>query len=135
FFSSRRRHTRFSRDWSSDVCSSDLSLAHTSTSLPASAVGAGVKVKATESVVATQPPLPVLVRKSHREPLAISEALGVYTAPRLFALGEKVPAPPLHVPPVAPVTVPASWMAALLAQRVCAAPASTTGAGVMMMVA
>src|SRR5690606_7758687 len=26
FFSSRRRHTRFSRDWSSDVCSSDLVL-------------------------------------------------------------------------------------------------------------
>src|SRR5690606_40669333 len=25
FFSSRRRHTSFSRDWSSDVCSSDLS--------------------------------------------------------------------------------------------------------------
>src|SRR5690606_41175749 len=24
FFSSTRRHTRFSRDWSSDVCSSDL---------------------------------------------------------------------------------------------------------------
>src|SRR5690606_39697485 len=24
FFSSRRRHTRFSRAWSSDVCSSDL---------------------------------------------------------------------------------------------------------------
>src|SRR5207245_3648138 len=27
FFSSRRRHTRCYRDWSSDVCSSDLSLA------------------------------------------------------------------------------------------------------------
>src|SRR5690606_40060886 len=26
-FSSRRRHTRFSRDWSSDVCSSDLTMA------------------------------------------------------------------------------------------------------------
>src|SRR5690606_40287540 len=26
FCSSRRRHTRFSRDWSSDVCSSDLTL-------------------------------------------------------------------------------------------------------------
>src|SRR2546421_7784294 len=26
FFSSRRRHTRSDRDWSSDVCSSDLSL-------------------------------------------------------------------------------------------------------------
>src|SRR6266511_2100885 len=28
FFSSRRRHPRFSRDWSSDVCSSDLPCAH-----------------------------------------------------------------------------------------------------------
>src|SRR5690606_15664232 len=28
FFSSRRRHTRFSRDWSSDVCSSDLAIQH-----------------------------------------------------------------------------------------------------------
>src|SRR5690606_10207776 len=30
FFSSRRRHTRFSRDWSSDVCSSDLDIVPTS---------------------------------------------------------------------------------------------------------
>src|SRR5207249_8055162 len=29
FFSSRRRHTRSKRDWSSDVCSSDLSMAET----------------------------------------------------------------------------------------------------------
>src|SRR6266700_5713826 len=28
FLSSIRRHTRFSRDWSSDVCSSDLGLVH-----------------------------------------------------------------------------------------------------------
>src|SRR2546429_7263869 len=28
FFSSRRRHTRCSRDWSSDVCSSDLQARH-----------------------------------------------------------------------------------------------------------
>src|SRR5260370_12030229 len=28
FFSSRRRHTRFKCDWSSDVCSSDLHLAN-----------------------------------------------------------------------------------------------------------
>ena len=26
FFSSRRRHTRFTSDWSSDVCSSDLEM-------------------------------------------------------------------------------------------------------------
>src|SRR2546422_7073778 len=37
FFSSRRRHTRCSRDWSSDVCSSDLfwpEERHASTSSP-----------------------------------------------------------------------------------------------------
>src|SRR5258707_8551653 len=28
FFSSRRRHTRYWRDWSSDVCSSDLTAHH-----------------------------------------------------------------------------------------------------------
>src|SRR5690625_492870 len=28
FFSSRRRHTRWPRDWSSDVCSSDLEITH-----------------------------------------------------------------------------------------------------------
>src|SRR2546429_9640269 len=33
FFSSRRRHTRCSRDWSSDVCSSDLVAAMRDTSL------------------------------------------------------------------------------------------------------
>src|SRR6266478_7412051 len=35
FFSSRRRHTRFDCDWSSDVCSSDLLLG----SLPLSSFG------------------------------------------------------------------------------------------------
>src|SRR5690606_40093121 len=34
FFSSRRRHTRFSRDWSSDVCSSDLDLHYVDDSQP-----------------------------------------------------------------------------------------------------
>src|SRR5690606_31328438 len=34
FFSSRRRHTRFSRDWSSDVCSSDLRRTTTGSVLP-----------------------------------------------------------------------------------------------------
>src|SRR4029434_62096 len=31
FLSSRRRHTRFKCDWSSDVCSSDLTHTHTHT--------------------------------------------------------------------------------------------------------
>src|SRR5690606_3348298 len=33
-FSSRRRHTRFSRDWSSDVCSSDLASAGQAGNIP-----------------------------------------------------------------------------------------------------
>src|SRR5690606_9428706 len=40
FFSSRRRHTRFSRDWSSDVCSSDL-LGGTGTPTPLSGLQQG----------------------------------------------------------------------------------------------
>src|SRR4030043_1083403 len=39
FFSSRRRHTRCSRDWSSDVCSSDLGLK--SVMMAAQAIKAG----------------------------------------------------------------------------------------------
>src|SRR5699024_11567824 len=39
FFSSRRRHTRSKRDWSSDVCSSDLS---TSSSDPEESIKQGV---------------------------------------------------------------------------------------------
>src|SRR5690606_40218307 len=39
FFSSRRRHTRFSRDWSSDVCSSDLRWAKSSASCKRVATG------------------------------------------------------------------------------------------------
>src|SRR5206468_8304413 len=34
FFSSRRRHTRSDRDWSSDVCSSDLKLGDVSGRVP-----------------------------------------------------------------------------------------------------
>src|SRR5207253_6825809 len=34
FFSSRRRHTRWPRDWSSDVCSSDLVLIPRNTTIP-----------------------------------------------------------------------------------------------------
>src|SRR5216683_905446 len=36
FFSSRRRHTRSDRDWSSDVCSSDLAGRSNVTGFPAS---------------------------------------------------------------------------------------------------
>src|SRR6266403_3682782 len=41
FFSSRRRHTRSLRDWSSDVCSSDLSAQDHRGNLAAGARGVG----------------------------------------------------------------------------------------------
>src|SRR5699024_11747792 len=50
FFSSRRRHTRSKRDWSSDVCSSDL----LSTLLSACKFGC--------CVVAHQPNAPIFLR-------------------------------------------------------------------------
>src|SRR2546430_8978031 len=51
FFSSRRRHTRFDCDWSSDVCSSDLASAdHTSRILSAFSQG-----RASESLPLTPP--------------------------------------------------------------------------------
>src|SRR5690606_39348509 len=42
FFSSRRRHTRFSRDWSSDVCSSDLRVTRRTGALSYARQGIGV---------------------------------------------------------------------------------------------
>src|SRR5690606_40319381 len=52
FFSSRRRHTRFSRDWSSDVCSSDLEDARAAaTGVAAAAIAAALRVPAAEIAV------------------------------------------------------------------------------------
>src|SRR5690606_40129646 len=48
FFSSRRRHTRFSRDWSSDVCSSDLSFAIDIYGL-SEVIGPGVSIECREA--------------------------------------------------------------------------------------
>src|SRR2546430_5493560 len=47
FFSSRRRHTRFDCDWSSDVCSSDLVLARNICSLAARTATASMACAAT----------------------------------------------------------------------------------------
>src|SRR5690606_39526082 len=44
FFSSRRRHTRFSRDWSSDVCSSDLEAGDVAPQIPERLSGKTVAV-------------------------------------------------------------------------------------------
>src|SRR5690606_41163817 len=60
FFSSRRRHTRFSRDWSSDVCSSDLKV---------------VPVISAEGQPAVMPTIESVLDRSY----AISRPLFMYT--------------------------------------------------------
>ena len=67
-------------------------------------------------MTATQPPLPVVVKVSVTDPLAISPAVGVYCAPMFVVLGSKLPAPPLHTPPVATVNEPFNVATALFAQ-------------------
>src|SRR5256884_3530114 len=47
FFSSRRRHTRCSRDWSSDVCSSDLTHARDQSSFSCCAASQGFSAPTT----------------------------------------------------------------------------------------
>src|SRR5690349_22526998 len=53
FFSSRRRHTRSLRDWSSDVCSSDLSVSLTrQLAMLRSVLGPSANSAATAAVIA-----------------------------------------------------------------------------------
>src|SRR3712207_7101403 len=54
FFSSRRRHTRYWRDWSSDVCSSDLS------SIPIVALDTATPLLASEYLAISSSNLAVL---------------------------------------------------------------------------
>src|SRR2546422_7050397 len=56
FFSSRRRHTRCSRDWSSDVCSSDLGQWVTYTTYPESTIWRS-KADGSERLQLTFPPM------------------------------------------------------------------------------
>src|SRR2546422_4179437 len=58
FFSSRRRHTRCSRDWSSDVCSSDLDPSTARWWIVASAAGFAKMAPASPTMAAPAPPMP-----------------------------------------------------------------------------
>ena len=79
-----------------------------------------------------QLPFPVLVKVNVIEPLASSVVLGVYTAFSALMLGENPPVPPLQIPPVALLIEPANCTLELFAQTVRSRPASTTGAGAMV---
>src|SRR5216684_4916934 len=71
FFSSRRRHTRCSRDWSSDVCSSDLVGDGTpgGNTLGTKTVGAGVLLSLT---VMPQPARNVAASARHAKRCSIT---------------------------------------------------------------
>src|SRR3712207_7788859 len=65
FFSSKRRHTRYWRDWSSDVCSSDLEL--TVSSMPSASSASSI-----ESFVRAPRLLAVKVRDEKAGSLAVN---------------------------------------------------------------
>src|SRR5690606_5268367 len=92
-FSSRRRHTRFSRDWSSDVCSSDLTTVHR---LGAAVVAALVRVD--DAVAAQVHPL----ARHARDPAAVAWlhglAVGRATISRsLVAVVARLPGPQVAI--------------------------------------
>src|SRR5699024_11455022 len=91
-FSSRRRHTRSNRDWSSDVCSSDLMVADnedpkgTAYTVSCDAVGVTTGISAAERgltgrvLAAAEPDPAVISRPGHVFPL-IAKAGGVRQRP------------------------------------------------------
>src|SRR5699024_2338381 len=69
FFSSRRRHTRSKRDWSSDVCSSDLGRARGAAARNAAAHHRGLPRGAARGGGPAHPGLPHRPRRGPREPV------------------------------------------------------------------
>src|SRR5687768_17648550 len=64
FFSSRRRHTRCSRDWSSDVCSSDLPAPIPMVGIPSASVTWAAMRAGTDSSTIANDPAPSSARAS-----------------------------------------------------------------------
>src|SRR5690606_35185666 len=97
FFSSRRRHTRFSRDWSSDVCSSDLINAEKPivAAVQGHAVGVGTTilfqcdlVYIAEDARLTVPFIDLGVVPENASSMTMVDRLGHTRAFALFGLGE-----------------------------------------------
>src|SRR5690606_40609648 len=80
FFSSRRRHTRFSRDWSSDVCSSDLPAAVSDVPASISAQATSPTPESTPAAVEPEPavvePEPAPVLDQQPEPVQPPAQIG-----------------------------------------------------------
>src|SRR5687768_9121663 len=100
FFSSRRRHTRCSRDWSSDVCSSDLqirqSIAYSGKNVKICASHAGVTLGedgATHQILEDiglmkmLPGMTVIVPCDYAQTKAATEAIADYEGPVYLRFG------------------------------------------------
>src|SRR5207245_6932757 len=106
FFSSRRRHTRCYRDWSSDVCSSDL---RSGGIAMMAGVFSGFAILQTPLVVVL--PAAALVAVSHLDDafgLPIPVRLGAqFAAAAAFALGA---IPAAGLPSLIPIVIGILWM-------------------------
>src|SRR5256886_11671518 len=111
FFSSRRRHTRFDCDWSSDVCSSDL---------PEADAGEGRTLILPEPAIVEQSRVPTSWRHRLAQRAVAGGAAGIAAAAALTA----------HAPPVNP-TLSAAVIAAAVAllPRLARLPPAIAGVG------
>src|SRR5256885_10620930 len=82
FFSSRRRHTRFQGDWSSDVCSSDLEPSLPTLQRILSAAGARVDLR-----LVVAPALPDAETLGHRLAQVLELAEHLPRRPALLQIG------------------------------------------------
>src|SRR5712675_872388 len=96
FFSSRRRHTRCSRDWSSDVCSSDLRGRFKMIGKP-SASGA-ITLGVTGSGISISTLINVLQQYVDRPIVDASGVDGLYEVQLEFGLPQSQAAAPLDEP-------------------------------------
>src|SRR3712207_7046799 len=90
FFASRRRHTRYWRDWSSDVCSSDLARLH-QVSPTAATTATARATPATTLATRCSPLSRVLVRVACTTSSAVSAAMigGGSCSPTSWARSEE----------------------------------------------
>src|SRR2546429_7051617 len=97
FFSSRRRHTRCSRDWSSDVCSSDLGAPERSSSAVKVRPKMGLAPNVSKKFQLTRPPSTSSGRD--RKSTRLNSSHG-YISYAVFCLKKKKLAPTYgNVPP------------------------------------
>src|SRR5207245_7620698 len=75
FFSSRRRHTRCYRDWSSDVCSSDLPGPHPGHGPPANPARGGDGLRPPRNLRPTPVPAPAPLSNHLRWALPLYDAV------------------------------------------------------------